>query len=68
MTSRHSQCTMEGSTRHGPMTDATRTALLALGAALAADPDAQQELAMYGDLPEHLADVIDELEGDDDDE
>ena len=48
------------------MTDATRNALIALGEALAADKAAQRELSMYGDLPAHLADVIDELEGDED--
>ena len=43
------------------MTDATRTALIALGAALAADPDATAELALYGRLPMHLADAIDDI-------
>ena len=51
-----------------PMTDATRNALLALGAALAADPAAQKELALWGDMPTHLADLIDELELEGDDE
>ena len=50
------------------MTDATRSALLALGAALANDSDAQRELACYGDLPLHLADAIDDQEPADDDE
>ena len=68
MTSRHAQCMMEGSPTTGPMTDATRTALLALGAALAADPAAQRELACYGDLPLHLADAIDDAEPEADDE
>ena len=46
------------------MTDATRNALIALGAALANDAAAQRMLRDYGDLPAHLADVIDELEDD----
>ena len=50
------------------MTDATRNALIALGEALANDKAAQRMLADYGDLPTHLADVIDELEDDDEDE
>jgi len=28
---------------------------------LAADPEACSELAMYGDLPEHLGDAVEEL-------
>lgn len=59
---------MEGSPRHRSMTDSTRSALLVLGAALAADPEAQRELACYGDLPSHLADAIDDQEPADDDE
>ena len=47
------------------MTDATRNALIALGAALANDAAAQRLLRDYGDLPAHLADVIDELEDED---
>ena len=65
MTSRHGRCIMEGSTRHGPMNAATRSALLALGAAIAADPDAMDELAVYGDLPDHLADAVADYEDDD---
>ena len=43
------------------MNNQTRAALVALNEALAADPDARQELAIYGDLPEHVADAVAEL-------
>ena len=36
--------------------------LIALGEALANDEAAQRQLRDYGNLPAHLADVIDELE------
>jgi hypothetical protein len=39
----------------------TRAALVALSEALAADPEACSELAIYGDLPEHLGDAVEEL-------
>jgi hypothetical protein len=45
------------------MNDTTRAALLALSEALAADPEACRELAIYGDLPEHLGDAVEELVG-----
>jgi hypothetical protein len=45
------------------MNDTTRAALVALSEALAADPDARRELAVYGDLPEHLGDAVEELLG-----
>lgn len=45
------------------MNDTTRAALMALNDALAADPEARLELADYGDLPEHLADAVEELVG-----
>ena len=38
-----------------------RAALVALSEALAADPEACSELAVYGDLPEHLGDAVAEL-------
>jgi hypothetical protein len=43
------------------MNDTTRAALLALNEALAADPEARRALAVYGDLPEHLDDAVEEL-------
>lgn len=43
------------------MNDITRDALVALHEAMAADPDGRRELALYGDLPEHLADAVSEL-------
>ena len=43
------------------MNDTTRAALVALTQALAADPDGCRELAIYGDLPEHLGDAVEEL-------
>ena len=49
------------------MTDTTRTALLQLATALAADPAAMAELSCYGDLPQHIADAVSDLEGDDED-
>lgn len=58
---------MEGSPRHGSMTDSTRTALLQLATALTADPAAMAELSCYGDLPQHIADAVSDLEGDDED-
>ena len=48
------------------MTTTTRTALLALAAALAADPEAAEELSCYGDLPSHLADWVADNEDDED--
>jgi hypothetical protein len=45
------------------MNDNTRAALVALAQALAADPEACSELAMYGDLPEHLGDAVSDLVG-----
>jgi hypothetical protein len=47
------------------MTDATRSALVALAAALSADRDAAAELALYGDLATHLADWVADNEDDD---
>ena len=58
--------TLWGSTAPLTMTDATRSALVALAAALAADRDAVDELSCYGSLPCHLADWI--ADNDDDDE
>ena len=43
------------------MNDTTRAALVALAQALAADPDGCRELEIYGDLPIHVADAVDDL-------
>jgi hypothetical protein len=45
------------------MNDTTRAALVALSKALATDPQARRALAVYGDLPEHLDDAVEELVG-----
>lgn len=52
---------MEGSPRHGSMTDSTRTALLQLATALAADPAGAKELDLYGGIVEHIGDAIEDL-------
>jgi hypothetical protein len=36
---------------------------VALSKALATDPQARRALAVYGDLPEHLDDAVEELVG-----
>ena len=50
------------------MTDATRNALIALAEALAADKAGAEELNIYGGIVEHIADAVDELCGDDDED
>lgn len=50
------------------MTEATRSALLALATALTADPAGAKELDFYGGIVGHISDAIDDLELDDDDE
>lgn len=50
------------------MTDATRTALLQLAAALAADPAGAKELDFYGDMTQHIADAITDLDLDTEDD
>ncbi len=44
----------------------TLAALRLLASALAANPDDLRTLAVYGDMPEHLADALDDHAGDDD--
>ncbi|WP_216903184.1 hypothetical protein [Synechococcus sp. CCY 9618] len=55
-----------GATRHGaPVTDMhpdTIAALRLLVLALEVHPEDLAELAIYGDMPEHLADVIDDID------
>ncbi len=41
-------------------------ALRLLASALAAHPDDLRTLAIYGNIPEHLADALDDHAGDDD--
>ncbi len=43
----------------------TIAALRLLASALAAHPDDLRTLAVYGDMPEHLADALDDYAGDD---
>ena len=50
------------------MTDATRSALLALATALAADPAGAKELDFYGGIVEHIGDAITDLDLDTDDD
>lgn len=47
------------------MNDTTRDALFALAAALLADPAGAKELDVYGDMTQHIADAIADLEFDD---
>jgi hypothetical protein len=44
----------------------TLAALRLLALALAAHPDDLRTLAVYGDMPAHLADALDDHAGDDD--
>ena len=44
----------------------TIAALRLLALALAAHPDDLRTLAVYGDMPEHLTDALDDCAGDDD--
>jgi hypothetical protein len=44
----------------------TLAALRLLALALAAHPEDLAELAIYGNIPEHLADALDDHAGDDD--
>jgi hypothetical protein len=44
----------------------TLAALRLLASALAAQPDDLTALAIYGNIPEHLADALDDHAGDDD--
>jgi hypothetical protein len=43
------------------MTEQTKRALLELAYALSQDKNARQQLAPYGDLPEHLHDAVIDL-------
>jgi len=48
--------------RHNAMEHRTRRALEALARALAVDPDGARELMVYGHVPVHLVDALDDLD------
>ena len=47
------------------MTNETKRAILELAYALCSDPEGRKELSVYGNLPDHLKDVIIDLMADD---